>query len=95
MRPDIVICHDVPERHQERAPIVVVEILSQSTAEKDQKAKRDLYEEQGVQCYIFVDPVAQSIGAYALNANRRYEPIHVGDRRTIPMGIMSRSRFQS
>jgi Uma2 family endonuclease len=45
-------------------PDLVIEILSPSTARRDQKLKRDLYERVGVQEYWLVDPVRDVINVY-------------------------------
>jgi Uma2 family endonuclease len=42
-------------------PDLVIEILSPSTARRDQKLKRDLYERAGVLEYWLVDPVRDSV----------------------------------
>lgn len=85
VRPDVVVCDEVPDRHLAHAPMLAVEILSSSTADKDRAAKFRLYEEQGVYCYLIVDPDKESIDAYVLNAAGEYEPSSFADRLTIPI----------
>jgi len=57
LRPDIVlVCDDEHEAYLTKAPKIVVEILSPSTAKKDETVKFDIYEAEGVQYYILVYP---------------------------------------
>lgn len=57
VRPDLmVVCGQQPDRHLQRAPEVVVEVLSPSTQELDRTSKRALYSEHGVGFYLIVDP---------------------------------------
>jgi Uma2 family endonuclease len=52
-----VICHiPLNEAYITKAPAIIFEILSPSTAKKDQTIKFDLYEKEGVKYYIIVDP---------------------------------------
>ena len=61
-------------------PLLVVEILSPSTAHIDRGRKRNLYEEFGVHSYWIVDPAAPSVTIMELD-NGRYEVVAhvVGD----------------
>jgi len=62
VRPDVmVVCGVQPGRHLERPPALAIEILSDSTAEKDRTAKRTLYERAGVGHYLLVDPVEKTV----------------------------------
>ncbi|MFT5123175.1 MAG: Uma2 family endonuclease [Kiritimatiellia bacterium] len=47
-------------------PALIVEILSPSTASKDREIKFKLYEEQGVEHDILVDPTEQTIERFHL-----------------------------
>lgn len=51
-------------------PDLVVEILSKTTAEKDQKLKFDLYQKAGVPEYWLVDPESQKVRKYLLKKGR-------------------------
>lgn len=59
VRPDLAVVCD-PARYDEKggigAPDFVIEILSRSSASRDQVAKRRLYERHGVKEYWVVDP---------------------------------------
>ena len=52
------------------APDLVVEIISPSTAQKDQKDKFELYEEYGVREYWLVYPATKSVIAYHLEGGK-------------------------
>lgn len=48
------------------APTLVVEILSPSTARRDQTEKKSIYERNGVEEYWLVDPDEQSVTVFVL-----------------------------
>jgi len=71
LRPDIVlICNDEHEAYLTKAPKIVVEILSPSTAKKDETVKFDIYEEEGVQYYILVYPDDFKAKVYSLKEGK-------------------------
>ena len=75
VQPDIsVICG--PDKLDERgcrgAPDWVIEVLSPSTAAKDQIEKRDSYERAGVREFWLVHPTDHVVTIYTLDAERRY-----------------------
>lgn len=73
VRPDVTaICGPEPAGHVERAPALVVEILSDATRDRDQIFKRDLYAAQGVRWYIVLDPDAGTILPLRLTEARDY-----------------------
>ncbi len=73
VQPDnLVICHNPHfEAYIKKAPKVIFEILSKSTAKKDLNLKYDLYEQEGVNYYIIVDPNDTIAKVYTLK-NGRY-----------------------
>lgn len=73
VQPDnLVICHNPNfEAYIRKAPKVIFEILSKSTAKKDLNLKYDLYEQEGVNYYIIVDPNDTIAKVYTLK-NGRY-----------------------
>ena len=72
VRPDIaVICNEKGD-FITSAPILIIEILSPSTALKDRQVKFDIYEEQGVKYYIVIDPYTKARNIYLL-INGRYK----------------------
>lgn len=57
LRPDLlIVCDYKPEKFVERSPIMVAEILSDSTRQRDLLYKREIYHQQGVKYYLIVDP---------------------------------------
>jgi Uma2 family endonuclease len=57
VQPDnLVICPKASGQYLTRAPQLIIEILSPSTAHKDRTLKFDLYEREGVRWYIMVNP---------------------------------------
>ena len=73
VRPDVTaICGPEPAGHVERAPALVVEILSDATRDRDRIFKRDLYAAQGVRWYIILDPDAGTILPLRLTADGEY-----------------------
>jgi Uma2 family endonuclease len=60
IRPDLmVVCGDQPDRHLERPPCLMAEVLSDSTRGRDLTAKRTLCRENNVQHYLIIDPADQ------------------------------------
>jgi Uma2 family endonuclease len=71
VQPDVLFVargreHIIKERYIEGAPDLVVEVLSPSTARKDQQVKRQLYARYGVAYYWIFDPERHEARAYAL-----------------------------
>lgn len=59
VQPDILVVCDpakITPSHIEGAPDVVVEVLSPATAARDQREKRALYQQAGVQEYVLIHP---------------------------------------
>jgi len=57
LKPDIVLtCGETNESYLTKAPEIVVEIISKSTAKRDEKYKFQIYEEEKVKYYILVYP---------------------------------------
>lgn len=62
VRPDVMIaCGPQPQRHLEKPPDLVVEVLSPSTKAQDQVTKRQLYFDHRVAFYLIVDPETNSL----------------------------------
>ncbi|MEA3523724.1 MAG: Uma2 family endonuclease [Campylobacterota bacterium] len=66
-----VICHaPTHEAYITKAPEIIFEILSKSTAKKDKELKYRLYEQEGVSYYIIVDPDEEIAKVYVLKDGR-------------------------
>ncbi|MBL0707830.1 MAG: Uma2 family endonuclease [Sulfurimonas sp.] len=62
-----LICHKPEnEAYITKAPRIIFEILSKSTAKKDKELKYKLYEQEGVSYYIIVDPTEEIAKVYRL-----------------------------
>jgi len=74
VRPDLsVCCGAFPEKFIESAPALVVEVLSESTADKDKHSKRLLYESEGVSDYLMLDLIAERFIHYQLDSGAYIE----------------------
>ncbi len=57
LRPDIVLtCGETHEMYLTKAPEIIVEIISPSTAKRDEKYKFDIYEKEKVKYYVIIYP---------------------------------------
>lgn len=76
VQPDLlVVCGDYEEREKLLVPpVLVIEILSPSTARKDRGLKYQLYEEAGVRYYCIVDPETDSADIFEMN-NKNFQPV--------------------
>lgn len=67
VRPDVMIaCGDKVVKHLEYVPTWIVEILSASTAFRDQIVKKELYAEQGVKYYLIADTDKKTVVIFEL-----------------------------
>ncbi len=57
LRPDIVlICDEPNDAYITKAPEIIIEVISKSTAKRDETYKFDIYEKEKVKYYIIVYP---------------------------------------
>ncbi len=74
LRPAIsVVCGVKVTGFIEQPPLLVVEILSQSTAYIDRIVKKDIYEANGVKYYLIADPEKQTVVVFELTGNAYQE----------------------
>ena len=77
VKPDIsLICNESNEAYITKSPLIVVEIISKSTAKRDEKYKFEIYKEERVPYYILVYPNDLKAKIYKLEGN---EYIKQGD----------------
>jgi Uma2 family endonuclease len=80
VRPDVsVVCGDVPARHIEQPPALVAEVLSEATRRRDVDEKKELYRDQGVGCYLVMDPETNRLSAWLRDQQGEYRPMTVTD----------------
>jgi len=76
VKPDaLVICYK-PDKRLTKTPEIIFEVISRSTAKRDEQLKFDLYEKEGVKYYILVYPNDTKAKVYKLHEGRY---IKVGD----------------
>jgi len=68
VRPDVMLLCKPVEEVVDKAPEIVFEVLSASTARRDETVKFELYEREGVLYYILVHPTKKVAKVF-----RRYE----------------------
>jgi len=77
LRPDLAIyCEDV-ETYPKTTPKIVIEIVSDSTANKDEKIKYEIYEKEKVDFYVLVYPDFKKVKIYK-NKNG-FDKVYEGD----------------
>lgn len=80
VQPDnLVVCYQPTGNYITKAPTVIFEILSKSTAKKDKTTKSDIYEAEGVKYYIIVDPDDAIAKVYELYHGRYVKKIDATD----------------
>jgi len=77
LKPDIsLICNETNLSHITKSPLIVVEVISKSTATRDEKYKFEIYKKEGVKYYVLVYPNELKAKIYQLKGS---EYIKVGD----------------
>ncbi len=67
VRPDVlVICYE-PEEKITKAPELIFEVISPSTARRDEQLKFELYQREGVRHYVLVYPEQKTARVYTLD----------------------------
>ncbi len=71
LRPDVSVICDEVEDYIRKAPLLVAEVVSESTVERDEGVKREIYEREGVEFYMLVYPELKIAKLYR-NTERGY-----------------------
>ena len=66
----MVVCGDPKNDFLEMPPVLVIEILSPSNIKTDRVIKFQLYQENGVQFYLMVDPLKDKVEVFELIDNK-------------------------
>jgi len=79
VQPDLLFignarAHLITRENIQGAPDFIVEILSDSTRRRDERLKRNLYEQHGVKEYWIVDPELDSVKLFRLHEGRYDTP---------------------
>ncbi len=76
VKPDVVmICNEPHGSYITKPPKIVVEVISKSTARRDEVTKFELYEKERVPYYVIVYPNDLKAKVYKLE-NNRYEKVN-------------------
>ena len=87
VQPDnLVVCYPLMGNYLTKAPSLIVEVLSKSTASKDQNIKFALYEQEGVRYYIMVNQEDKIAKIYELHQGKYIKLADV-DKETIRFEI--------
>lgn len=79
VQPDnLVTCHREEGQYLRKAPVLIFEILSESTADRDRVTKFELYRREGVRYYALVDPDARGVKIYRLCEGEYLEETDAG-----------------
>jgi len=90
VQPDLlVVCdqHKITDQNIQGAPDLIVEILSPSTALKDKREKKALYERFGVREYLIVYPAEELVERFVLEDARYASSEVFGPEETLPLAI--------
>ena len=86
VRPDIlVVCNEV-EEYVRTTPEVIFEIVSKSTAFKDEKLKFELYQREKVNYYVLVYPNLKKLRVFKLK-DGKYEKLSECDRGSLTFNV--------
>ena len=71
VKPDLlIVCQKIEKDFLDFPPVLIVEILSASTASKDRGEKMELYQSQQVKYYIIVDAQFKKVEIYQFTAGK-------------------------
>jgi len=74
LKPDVVlICDEPSKKHITKAPKIIVEVISKSTARRDEKFKFEIYEKERVEYYILVYPNDCKAKIYKLRDDKYFK----------------------
>ena len=77
VQPDVlIVCKKIDKKFLDFPPVLVVEVLSPSTASKDRGEKMELYQMQKVKYYLIADSQFKKIEIYEL-LNNQYQPVSI------------------
>ena len=95
VRPDVLVyCGAAPPGHVEHPPAFIAEVFSPSTKERDETAKRKLYQDEGVMYYWMLDPDQSLLTALELSDHGIYEQQEIDEVSVLDVCADCELRFQ-
>jgi Uma2 family endonuclease len=92
VQPDVIVVCDpakITEKNIQGAPDLVVEVLSPSTAAKDLREKKALYQRAGVREYLVIDPLEQYAQVWRQDEKQRFnEPEIYAATDVLPLQVL-------
>ena len=91
VQPDVIVVCDekkITEANIQGPPDLVIEVLSPSTALKDKREKKALYEKSAVKEYIIIDPIELYVERFVLRDKRYGEPDILGSREALSLNSL-------
>ena len=79
LRPDLAIYCEEVEKYPKTTPKIVIEIVSSSTINKDEKIKFEIYEKEKVEYYVLVYPDLEKVRIFK-NKDGKYDKVYEGDK---------------
>jgi Uma2 family endonuclease len=79
LRPDLAIYCEEIEEYPKTTPKVVIEIVSSSTATRDEEVKFKIYEKEKVEYYVLVYPDLGKVRIFKLK-DGKFEKVYEGDK---------------
>ena len=71
LRPDVVLIYDEPnDAYITKSPEIIIEVISKSTAKRDETYKFDTYEKEKVKYYVIVYPDDLKAKVYKLESKK-------------------------
>ena len=70
VRPDLmIVCGELKTDYLEFPPVLIAEIISQGSIQKDRNIKFELYRENGVKYYLIIDYIKETVEVFELIDN--------------------------
>lgn len=77
LQADVLIgCKRIKKKNLDFPPVLIVEVLTPSTAAKDRNLKMELYQLQQVKYYLIIDAQFKKIEIYQIQ-DKRYQPVSI------------------
>jgi len=88
VQPDnLIVCYKLEDKpYITKAPILIFEVISKSTQEKDEKLKFEIYEREGVKYYILVYPEEKLAKVFKL-INGKYSKLIDATNETVKFNL--------